>query len=1085
MISGNLFTELYHFQISKINFLFIQITWKTQNNVSEYIPNTTITIIITASKTNTNNSTTNNLPPVSFTNSILTQFKKTHIQMQSFQTFTTILLILTTTINSQCDYRPSLHPATEVIFIVPDRTLGHLVSTKAWKGIENLLELSSANADTRMAIVQYGRDGRRGIVQSLTHSIEEARNSFRSSLTMEGDDRHQSTEQLPADQVYIDAAGLVEVMFGTLSNTVASSSKDDAVIRKGAGLGLRTHVPWHIYVLAVANGRRRVTIDSEKEEEITQRFFDIVRPVVTKCVIDIFANDECMNGADKACRHVLGNPKHESSYLGRVGGFNQALTLSNALEDDSEFKSNSKSHNDQDQDDEEQDDEKQSTGYQRELNAVSLQSRLLNAGGHVRVYSFDDLSQTPLLHSMSTLVSPPPWCDRCISFGGSNKKYQRKCPRAENSCVSSHGCVPTEYIGVAWSDLPHRLAWDTLEMTPRSAKEGGRIASLAKSIGARAGKSGEAMTKRAQDAASRRTSNHDSSSQGKGKGSGGKGGGGSSSSSSSGGERPTSETHANTNDNGKQKDRSAGMGLGGLLFSNGIPPRIARMGRKSNRVGHGHVIKRHSTIRIIRAEHSKKSDILDRLLHSKDRVPVVVRGGVWSTWPALVQWRDLGGNFLNKLSHGKSATITNNNNKNNQKGYKIEVKVRERILHNNKEHGYQEAMFYNGNWKSSQMGMANLVDDERSGDFDVLKLNGADPEGIFIFQDILMHAGNRKKNKNTNEKKNQNKNTTEETQEKEINKPNKFKEEQSQLLAADAVFQVPKSTPVLDDIYPPVRSPSSSFVPIHEDTTLWVSTPGTATATRSSSFHTVHIQLRGKRRFTMYSERHETNLMVYPSIHPLHKTSRWNGRRVTAYRIPHKSVASTAAHHTRSEGETERTSSTTLRAQLKARPIPKGIPSWSMVLSPGEMLYVPPYMYYHTEVLSSEEASKVASSDAGNAAAEDAGPKHAEAAAFAAEQAHANEGSSGWHGQEMGGQEDVSITKTQEWMDPLLSNVVENALGIHLAADDVKTVAGRAFALRLHLDMMANRLVSFEGITAGRLDDVLEWRQCFQMAAMF
>ena len=85
----------------------------------------------------------------------------------------------------------------------------------------------------------------------------------------------------------------------------------------------------------------------------------------------------------------------------------------------------------------------------------------------------------------------------------------------------------------------------------------------------------------------------------------------------------------------------------------------------------------------------------------------------------------------------------------------------------------------------------------------------------------------------------------------------------------------------------------------------------------------------------------------------------------------------------------------------------------------------------------------------------------------------------------MGGQEDVSITKTQEWMDPLLSNVVENALGIYLAADDVKTVAGRAFALRLHLDMMANRLVSFEGITAGRLDDVLEWRQCFKMAAMF
>ena len=170
-----------------------------------------------------------------------------------FQCLLLLLHLIST--KSQCDYRPALHPATEVIFIVPDRTLGHLVDSKSWRGIENILDAHSANADTRMAIVQYGRDGRRGIVQGLTHSVEEARSSFRSSLLQQNDEQYttKQDDQLPADQVYIDAAGLVEVMFGTLSSTVAASSKDNAVVRKGAGLGLRSHVPWHVVVLAVAN----------------------------------------------------------------------------------------------------------------------------------------------------------------------------------------------------------------------------------------------------------------------------------------------------------------------------------------------------------------------------------------------------------------------------------------------------------------------------------------------------------------------------------------------------------------------------------------------------------------------------------------------------------------------------------------------------------------------------------------------------------------------------------------------------------------------------------------------------------------
>jgi hypothetical protein len=105
-------------------------------------------------------------------------------------------------------------------------------------------------------------------------------------------------------------------------------------------------------------------------------------------------------------------------------------------------------------------------------------------------------------------------------------------------------------------------------------------------------------------------------------------------------------------------------------------------------------------------------------------------------------------------------------------------------------------------------------------------------------------------------------------------------------------------------VYPPVRAPDSSrFLPVQQKLStqkstqkptqkstqqpapkdegsqvFWVSTPGTATTTTSTPHHTVYTQLRGSRRFTMYSERHEMNLMVYPSIHPLAGHSRWHDR---------------------------------------------------------------------------------------------------------------------------------------------------------------------------------------------------------------
>jgi hypothetical protein len=763
-----------------------------------------------------------------------------------------LLILSLSRVKPQCDYRPTLHPPTEVVFIVPDRTLGHLVTTEQWKGIENILDMHSANADTRMAIVQYGRDGRRGIVQKLTHSVEEARQSFRSSL-MQNDhvQKLKDEDSLPADRVYIDAAGLIEVMFGTLSNTVSSSSKDDAVIRKGAGLGLRTQVPWHVVVLAVANGRNRVTLNSEKENEITQRFFDIIRPVVTKCIIEIFVHDECLNKADQACRTVLGDPLHESSYIDRIGGFNAALTLTNALANKKE--KSKKEHSEDDLDE----DILADAGYLRELEAVSLQSRLLVAGGHVRIYSLKSLSNKVLLNSISTLVSPPPWCDKCTSIGNfDGTRYARKCSRAGYVCISSHGCVQSKHVSEVWSDLPHRYAWDKLEMTPRSAAEGQKIADVAEKVGEKAGKVGQEMANRAREAAVRRGHKN----EGKGDGGGGSSGGGS------------------------------GMGMGGLMFEDGIPPLISRMGRKNS--DHGHTINRHSTVKVMwtmKLNQQARRNILTHLLRSKARKPVIVRGATPSSWPALVQWRDLGGNFLKKLSKF-NVFAERKNNEIKKNDFKIEVKVSDRVRKKKRDGSshYTSAFFYDGHWKqSSQMGMAGLLNDERSGDYDVLKLNGASEKGIYILTDLLMQTIDK----------------TSDTNKEEDNKNENVAES---LLAADAVFRVPPKSILFEDMYPPVTAPSKEFVPLHNDSSqvFWVSTPGTATVTTSSSYHAIYTQLRGCRRFTIYSERHEMNFMVYPSIHPLAGNSRWNNRKVTAYNTPRNSLArGTAQRNSNVEGK--------------------------------------------------------------------------------------------------------------------------------------------------------------------------------------
>ena len=309
-------------------------------------------------------------------------------------------------------------------------------------------------------------------------------------------------------------------------------------------------------------------------------------------------------------------------------------------------------------------------GQLLEDGATSLQSRLLIAGGQIRIFTFEDLKNYRLVDSLSTLVSPPPWCDKCVSMGGSSgtspaggpAKYKRTCPRSGHTCISSHGCVPKEYVSHVYANLPHRLSWETLEMTPRSFREGETLAAEAESAGEHAGRSGAETSARAREAAARRGTQASDSSMG---GMGGMG------------------------------------GMDGFLFSSGVPPPIIRMGRKEKGKGHGYIMKRHSIIKeFIFSSNYGKLNVMEELLQSKERIPVVVRGGVPSRWPALLDWRDFSGNFLRKLSRiGKGG----------RKGFKIQIKVSERKELKDKNR-HSAAFFYHGDWSNSQMGMASLVE---------------------------------------------------------------------------------------------------------------------------------------------------------------------------------------------------------------------------------------------------------------------------------------------------------------------------------------------------------------------------------------
>ena len=144
---------------------------------------------------------------------------------------------------------------------------------------------------------------------------------------------------------------------------------------------------------------------------------------------------------------------------------------------------------------------------------------------------------------------------------------------------------------------------DLQNMSDDSYFEGTHVKPLSFSLNTPqdAGEAGALMAQRAKEAAHRRgSSNHGSGAHGGGaNGGGGSGGGG------SGGAK-------------------GGMGMGGLLFEDGVPPTIARMGRRNHGKGHGFRVKRHATVKSIAylgLTPQARRSLMTHVLSSVDRLP--------------------------------------------------------------------------------------------------------------------------------------------------------------------------------------------------------------------------------------------------------------------------------------------------------------------------------------------------------------------------------------------------------------------------------------------------------------------------------
>ena len=99
---------------------------------------------------------------------------------------------------------------------------------------------------------------------------------------------------------------------------------------------------------------------------------------------------------------------------------------------------------------------------------------------------------------------------------------------------------------------------------------------------------------------------------------------------------------------------------------------------------------------------------------------------------------------------------------------------------------------------------------------------------------------------------------------------------------------------------------------------VWISSAGMITHAHFDQDHNFFVQLRGKKRFTLWSPAQHELLYMYPRVHPLWHKSRINFRSPDLTRFPDFS---------------------------KSRAL-------QVVLGPGDVLYVPPYTWHYVETLS-------------------------------------------------------------------------------------------------------------------------------------
>ena len=99
---------------------------------------------------------------------------------------------------------------------------------------------------------------------------------------------------------------------------------------------------------------------------------------------------------------------------------------------------------------------------------------------------------------------------------------------------------------------------------------------------------------------------------------------------------------------------------------------------------------------------------------------------------------------------------------------------------------------------------------------------------------------------------------------------------------------------------------------------LWISSAGMITHAHFDQDHNFFVQLKGEKRFTLWSSSQHELLYMYPRVHPLWHKSRINFRAADLTKFPDFARS---------------------RAQ-------------QVVLGPGDVLYVPPYTWHYVETLS-------------------------------------------------------------------------------------------------------------------------------------